>query len=189
VVPVHPQKPEMGTRTIAFARELWIEADDFAESPPPDYYRLAPGALVRLRYAYVVRATAVEKDAAGNIVAVHAEYLPETKSGTPGANSVKTRAAIHWLPVHAAVPAEVRLYDRLFLDPQPDAGDKDFIAQINPASKTVLRAFVEPALAQAQPDDRFQFERNGYFVADRKDHTRERPVFNLAVTLKDSWGK
>jgi glutaminyl-tRNA synthetase len=189
VVPNHPQKPDMGTRTIPFARELWIEADDFMENPPPDYYRLSPGNPVRLRYAYVVRATAVERDAAGNIVAVHAEYLPETKSGTPGANSVKTRAAIHWLPVHASVPAEVRLYDRLFVDPQPDAGDKDFLALLNPDSKTVLRAYVEPALAAAAPDDKFQFERNGYFVADRKDHSRARPVFNLAVTLKDSWGK
>ncbi|HXF45037.1 MAG TPA: glutamine--tRNA ligase [Burkholderiaceae bacterium] len=189
VVPNHPQKPEMGTRTLPFARELWIEADDFMEDPPPDYYRLSPGQCVRLRYAYVVRATAVEKDAAGKVVAVHAEYLPQTKSGTPGANSVKTRAAIHWLPVHASVPAEVRLYDRLFVDPQPDAGDKNFLELLNPHSKTVLTAFVEPALAAAAPDDKFQFERNGYFVADRKDHTRERPVFNLAVTLKDSWSK
>ncbi|MCX8006138.1 MAG: glutamine--tRNA ligase, partial [Burkholderiaceae bacterium] len=152
-------------------------------------FRLSPGGLVRLRYAYVVRATAVKKDDAGRIVAVHAEYLPDTKSGTPGASRVKTRAAIHWLPVHAAVPAEVRLYDRLFVDPQPDAGDKDFLALLNPDSRTVLEAFVEPALADAQPDDKFQFERNGYFVADRKDHTRTRPVFNLAVTLKESWGR
>ncbi|MCS7101090.1 MAG: glutamine--tRNA ligase [Burkholderiaceae bacterium] len=188
-VPNHPQKPQMGTRTIPFARELWIEADDFMENPPPDYFRLSPGGLVRLRYAYVVRATAVKKDDAGRIVAVHAEYLPDTKSGTPGASRVKTRAAIHWLPVHAAVPAEVRLYDRLFVDPQPDAGDKDFLALLNPDSRTVLEAFVEPALADAQPDDKFQFERNGYFVADRKDHTRTRPVFNLAVTLKESWGR
>ncbi|MCS6943937.1 MAG: glutamine--tRNA ligase [Sutterellaceae bacterium] len=188
-VPNHPQNPHMGTRTIPFARELWIEADDFMENPPPDYFRLSPGALVRLRYAYVVRATAVEKDAAGRIVAVHAEYLPETKSGTPGASRVKTRAAIHWLPVHAAVPAEVRLYDRLFVDPQPDAGDKDFLSLLNPHSRTVLQAFIEPALAAAQPDDKFQFERNGYFVADRKDHHPGRPVFNLAVTLKESWSR
>ncbi|GIL05067.1 MAG: hypothetical protein AMXMBFR72_06910 [Betaproteobacteria bacterium] len=195
VIPVHPQKPEMGTRTIPFARELWIEADDFMENPPADYFRLAlgkdgaPGNPVRLRFAYVVRATRVEKDAAGNIVAVHAEYLPETRSGSPGQSSVKTRTAIHWLPVHASVPAEVRLYDRLFTDPQPDAGEKNYLDLLNPHSKTVLRAYVEASLANAQPDDKFQFERNGYFVADRKDHTREKPVFNLAVTLKDSWGK
>ena len=195
VLPVHPQKPEMGTRTIPFARELWIEAEDFMESPPAGYFRLAlgkdgaPGNPVRLRFAYVVRATAVEKDGSGNVVAVHAEYLPETRSGSPGQNSVKTRTAIHWLPVHASVPAEVRIYDRLFTDPHPDAGDKNFLALLNAGSKTVLRAYVEPSLAAAAPDDKFQFERNGYFVADRNDHTRDKPVFNLAVTLKESWGK
>jgi glutaminyl-tRNA synthetase len=120
---------------------------------------------------------------------VHAEYFPETKSGTPGANSMKTKAAIHWLPLNGSVAAEVRLYDRLFTDPQPDAGGKDFLELLNPASKQALAAFVEASLADAQPDDRFQFERNGYFVADRKDHSATRPVFNLAVSLKDSWGK
>jgi len=195
IFPVHPQKPELGTRTIAFARELWIEADDFMENAPPDYFRLALGAggaagqPVRLRHAYVVRATAVEKDAAGQIVTVHAEYLPDTRSGTAGANTVKTKTAIHWLPVADSVTAEVRLYERLFTDPQPDAGGKDFRTLLNPHSKQVLRAQVEPALANAQPDDKFQFERNGYFVADRKDHGPGRPVFNLAVSLKDSWSK
>ncbi len=195
VVPVHPQHPEMGTRTIPFGRELWIEADDFLEDAPPDYFRLAPGKdgaparPVRLRFAYVIRATGVEKDKAGNIIAVHAEYLPETRSGAPGQNSVKTRTAIHWLPVHASVAAEVRLYDRLFTDPQPDGGDKNFLDLLTPNSKRVLNAFVEASLADAQPDDKFQFERNGYFVADRKDHSAAKAVFNLAVTLKDSWGK
>jgi glutaminyl-tRNA synthetase len=145
--------------------------------------------MVRLRGAYVIKCTGVEKDAAGRIVAVHADYLPETKSGTEGANSVKVKGAIHWLPVHAARPAEVRLYERLLTDPQPDAGGKDFLALLNPNSKRVLQAFVEESLASAQPDDKFQFERTGYFVADRKDHTATKPVFNLAVTLKDSWGK
>ena len=125
--PVHPQRPELGTRTIPFAKELWIEADDFMENPPADYFRLAPGQAVRLRYAYVIRCTMVEKDVDGEVTAVHAEYLPETRSGSPGQNSVKTRAAIHWLPVHASLPAEVRLYDRLFTDPHPDAGGKDFL--------------------------------------------------------------
>jgi glutaminyl-tRNA synthetase len=192
-LPVHPQKPEMGTRTIAFARELWIEAEDFMEQAPADYFRLAlgkdgkPGNPVRLRYAYVIRATRVEKDAAGHFTAVHAEYLPETKSGSPGQNSVKTKTAIHWLPVEGSLPAEVRVYDRLFTDPQPDAGEGDFLKLLNPDSKQVLNAYVEPTLATAQPDDKFQFERNGYFVADRVDHTAAKPVFNLAVTLKDSW--
>ena len=132
--PVHPQRPELGTRTIPFAKELWIEADDFMENPPADYFRLAPGQAVRLRYAYVIRCTMVEKDVDGEVTAVHAEYLPETRSGSPGQNSVKTRAAIHWLPVHASLPAEVRLYDRLFTDPHPDAGGKDFLTLLNPAA-------------------------------------------------------
>ena len=174
---------------------MWIEADDFMENAPPDYYRLAlgPGGTagqpVRLRYGYVIRAHSVVKDNAGTIVEVHAEYLPETKSGSPGASSVKTRAAIHWLAVADSIPAEIRIFDRLFTDPYPDAGDKDFQALINPASKQVLRAYVEPSLAHAKPDDKFQFERNGYFVADRKDHTSEMPVFNLAVTLREASGK
>ena len=195
VVPVHPQHPEMGTRRIPFGRELWIEADDFMENAPKDYFRLAlgqdgaPGNPVRLRFAYVVRATSVEKDAAGRITAVHAEYLPETRSGSPGQNSVKTKTAIHWLPVHASVPAEVRLYDRLFTEAQPDASERNFLDLLNRDSKTVLKSVVEASLANAQPDDKFQFERNGYFVADRKDHTTAKPVFNLAVSLKDSWAK
>jgi glutaminyl-tRNA synthetase len=189
VLPNHPQKPEMGTRGLAFGRELWIEADDFMEEPPADYHRLAPGRTVRLRYAYVIRATGVEKNAAGEVTAVHADYLPDTKSGTAGANSVKTKAAIHWLPVPASVAAEIRLYGRLFDAAQPDASDRDFRELLNPDSKSVLRAFVEAPLAQAQPDDKFQFERNGYFVADRIDHSAAAPVFNLAVSLKDSWSK
>jgi glutaminyl-tRNA synthetase len=195
IFPVHPQRPELGSRTIAFARELWIEADDFMEDAPADFFRLAlgrggaPGQPVRLRHAYVVRATSIEKDAAGRVVAVHAQHLPETRSGTAGANSVKTRAAIHWLPIADSLPAEVRLYERLFTDPQPDAGGKDFRTLINAHSKQVLRAQVEPTLGGAQPDDKFQFERNGYFVADRKDHAPGRPVFNLAVSLKETWNK
>ena len=137
-------KPELGTRTLRIGREMWIEADDFMENAPPDYYRLAlgPGGTagqpVRLRYGYVIRAHSVVKDNAGTIVEVHAEYLPETKSGSPGASSVKTRAAIHWLAVADSIPAEIRIFDRLFTDPYPDAGDKDFQALINPASKQVL---------------------------------------------------
>jgi glutaminyl-tRNA synthetase len=192
-LPVHPQKPEMGTRTIAFARELWIEAEDFMEHAPADYFRLAlgrdgaSGNPVRLRYAYVIRATSVEKDAAGNITAVHAEYLPDTRSGSPGQASVKTKTAIHWLPVEGSLPAEVRVYERLFNEPQPDAGDGNFLDLLNPSSKQVLHAYVEPSLATAQPDDKFQFERNGYFVADRVDHAAAKPVFNLAVSLRDAW--
>jgi len=190
--PVHPHMPELGVRTIPLRRELWIEADDFMDNAPADYFRLAlgpdgtPGQPVRLRYGYVIRATGVVKNSAGEITEVHAEYLPETKSGTPGANSVKTKAAIHWLPVADSIPAEIRVFDRLFTDAQPDASG-DFLSVVNRDSKTVLRAIVEPSLAKAMPDDKFQFERNGYFVADLKDHTQERPVFNLAVSLRDAW--
>jgi glutaminyl-tRNA synthetase len=113
--------------------------------------------------------------------------MEQTKIGSEGANSVKVKGAIHWLPVHAARPAEVRMYDRLFTDPQPDSGGKDFLTLLNASSKRVLRAYVEESIDSAQPDDKFQFERNGYFVADRKQHTGAKPVFNLAVTLKDSW--
>jgi glutaminyl-tRNA synthetase len=186
---VHPHQPDLGTRTIPMAGELWIEREDFTETPPKGYFRLSPGAMVRLRSAYVIKCTGVDKDAAGNITAVHADYLPETKSGTEGANSVKVKGAIHWLPVHASTPAEVRMYDRLFTEAQPDASSRDFLELLNPSSKRVVNAFVEKSLETAQPDDKFQFERMGYFVADRKDHTAARPVFNLAVTLKDSWGK
>lgn len=191
--PVHPHKPELGTRTLRLGRELWIESGDFMQDASPDYYRLAlgpggsAGQPVRLRYGYVIRAHGVVTDDAGNVTEVRAEYLPETKSGSPGANSVKTRAAIHWLPVGDSIPAEIRVFERLFTDPYPDAGDKDFRALINPASKEVLHAYVEPSLAHAKADDKFQFERNGYFVADLKDHRAENPVFNLAVTLKDLW--
>jgi len=190
--PVHPHMPDLGVRTIPLRRELWIEADDFMDNAPADFYRLAlgpggtPGQPVRLRYGYVIRATGVVKNSAGEVVEVHAEYLPETKSGTPGANSVKTKAAIHWLPVADSIPAEVRVFDRLFTEAQPDAAG-DFLSVINRDSKHVLRAVVEPSLAQARPDEKFQFERNGYFVADLRDHTPERPVFNLAVSLRDSW--
>jgi glutaminyl-tRNA synthetase len=189
--PVHPHMPELGVRTIPLRRELWIEADDFMDNAPADYFRLAlgpegsPGQPVRLRYGYVIRATGVVKDDAGEVVEVHAEYLPGTMSGSPGANSVKTRAAIHWLPVADSIPAEVRVFDRLFTDAQPDASG-DFLSVINRSSKHVLDAHVEPSLAHAKPDDKFQFERNGYFVADLKDHSRAAPVFNLAVSLRDS---
>jgi glutaminyl-tRNA synthetase len=189
VVANHPQKPEMGSRTLPFTRELWIEADDFMEEPPADYHRLTVGSTARLRYAYVIRCTGFEKDATGNVTTVHAEYLPETRSGTPGASSVKTKAAIHWLSAADSIAAEVRVYDRLFDEAQPDASERDFRELLNPASKSVLAARVEASLANTQPDDKLQFERTGYFVADRKDHTAASPVFNLAVTLKDSRSK
>lgn len=191
----HPQKPEMGTRTITFSKELWIEESDFAEVPPKGFRRLTipadgtPAKPVRLRYGYVIVPTSVEKDADGRVIAVHAEYLPETKSGTEGSLSVKTKATIHWLDAKTAVPAEIRVYDRLFCEPHPDAGEGNFLDRLTPNSKVLLKSFVEPALAAVAPDDKFQFERNGYFVADRIDYKPEAPVFNLSVGLKDTWKK
>lgn len=189
----HPQKPEMGTREVSFSRELWIEASDFAEVPPKGFRRLTvpadgtPAKPVRLRYGYVIVPTSFEKDADGNVTVVHANYLPETKSGTEGSMSVKTKATIHWLDAKTAVPAEIRIYDRLFCKPNPEEGVDNFLENLTPHSKVVCRSYVEPLTAAAKPDDKFQFERNGYFVADRKDHAPEHPVFNLSVGLKDSW--
>ena len=157
--------------------------------PPKGYKRLFPGNKVRLKGGYVIECTGCTKDADGNITEVLATVVPDTKSGTPGADSVKVKAAITWVGVADGVNAEVRMYDRLFLDAHPDAGGKDFIESLNPNSLKVVTAIVEPSLANAKPDDKFQFERHGYFVADRIDHKAEKPVFNLAVGLKDSWGK
>lgn len=192
--PNHPQKPEMGTRELTMSRTLWIEEEDFAEVPPKGYRRLtipADGSEakpVRLRYGYVIVPTSFEKDETGKVVCVHAKYLPETKTGSAGADSVKTKAAIHWLDAATAVPAELRLYDRLFAESDPDAAE-DYRTALNPKSKTVVTGYVEPAAAAAAKDTHFQFERTGYFVTDRVDHTAEKPVFNLVVGLRDSWGK
>ena len=221
--PNHPQRPEQGRRALPFARELYIERDDYSESPPKGYFRLTPGAEVRLRFGYIVRCTGAERDAAGNVTVVHCTYDPATKSGTPGADARKVKGNIHWLSAAHAVPAEVRIYDRLFGVPFPGArnpwgargdvavpeaplpahhkavaGDEDdddevaernYLDDLNPGSKRVLAAFVEPALGAAAAEDRFQFERHGYFVADLAEHAPGRPVFNRAVTLKDSWSK
>lgn len=187
--PVHPKQPELGRREFPLTRELWIEREDFTETPPKGYFRLFPGNKVRLRYGYVIECTGCDKDASGNITAVHANIIPDTKSGTPGADSVKVKGNIHWVSAAHALEAEVRLYDRLFTDPQPDSGDKNFLDALNPNSKQVVTAYLEPTLATAKAEDRFQFERHGYFVADRIDSQPGKPVFNRVVGLKDSWGK
>jgi glutaminyl-tRNA synthetase len=192
--------------------------------PPKGYFRLSPGAEVRLRYGYVIRCTGADKDADGNVVAVHCTYDPSTRSGTPGAEARKVKGNVHWLSSGHAIEAEVRLYDRLFAVPFPGArnpwgqrdgdpegtaparaevvaGDlveeaeaaepveRDYLDDLNADSKRTIRAYVEPALAAAAAEDRFQFERHGYFVADLKDHVPGRPVFNRTVTLKDSWSR
>ena len=187
--PNHPQHPDLGKRAVPFSRELWIEREDFMETPSKGYFRLYPGNSVRLRYGYVVKCTGCDKDADGTITAVHCEYLPDTKSGTPGADSVKVKGNIHWVSAAHAYEAEVRLYDRLFRTAQPGADTGDFLDDINPDSVRVIRAQLEPALKNAAPEDRFQFERHGYFVADRVDSKPGTPVFSRTVTLKDSWMK
>ncbi|MBC7681966.1 MAG: glutamine--tRNA ligase/YqeY domain fusion protein [Ferruginibacter sp.] len=187
--PVHPHLPELGKRNFQIGKEVWIERGDFEETPPKGFFRLFPGNKVRLKYGHVITCTGAEKDADGRVTEVHAELIPDTKSGTPGADSVKVKGVITWVSVADGLQAEVRMYDRLFSDAQPDAGGKDFIESLNPNSLKVVQAIVEPSLAAAKADDKFQFERHGYFVADRVDHQAGKPVFNLAVGLKDSWGK
>jgi len=187
--PNHPQKPELGRRKLPLSRELWIEREDFSENPPKGYFRLFPGNKVRLRYGYVVECTGCDKDADGRVTAVRCKYDPETKSGTAGAETVKVKGNIHWLSAKHSHPAEVRLYDRLFKVPHPGAGDSELVPDLNPDSKKVITAQLEAALEDAKPEEQFQFERHGYFVADRLDSRPGAPKFNRAVTLRDSWGK
>ena len=187
--PNHPQKPDWGKRAVPFSRELWIEREDFMEIPGKGYFRLFPGHKVRLRYGFVVECTSCEKDGTGRVTAVHCNYFPDSKSGTPGSDTYKVKGNIHWVSVPHAYQCEVRLFDRLFKDPHPGAGDRDYIQDLNPESKKVITAQLEPALRDALPEERFQFERHGYFVADRVDSKPGAPVFNRAVTLRDSWAK
>ncbi len=178
-------------RVFKIGKEVWIEREDFEEVPPKGYKRLFPGNVVRLKGGYVIECTGVgAKDADGQVTEVRAKVIAGTKSGTPGADSVKAKAAITWVGAADGVSAEVRLYDRLFTDPQPDAGGKNFLDALNPDSLKVVTAYVEPSLAAAKPDQKFQFERHGYFVADRTDHgVGGKVVFNRVTGLKDSWGK
>jgi glutaminyl-tRNA synthetase len=187
--PVHPHKPELGTRSFKFTRELWIDREDFQELPEKGYHRLFMDNLVRLKYGFVVKCTGFAKGADGRVNEVHAQMQADSKSGTPGSANYKVKGVITWLSADDAVPAELRLYDRLFTDPQPDAGGKEFLSLLNPQSKQVVQGYVEPSLLTAKPDDKFQFERWGYFVADRVDHTSSKPVFNRVCGLKDTWGK
>lgn len=187
--PNHPQKPELGHRVVPLSKELWIEREDFMEEPVKGYFRLFPGNMVRLRYGYVVKCISCEKDANGNVTTVHCEYLPDTKSGTPGADSVKVKGNIHWVSAAHAYAAEVRLYDRLFKEAHPGAGDRNYLDDINPDSVKTITAQLEPALKDAKPAETFQFERHGYFVADSKDSVAGKPVFNRTVTLRDAWQK
>jgi len=187
--PVHPHHPEWGRREFRFGRELWIERGDYEDVPPKGYNRLFPGNKVRLKYGHVIECKGATKDASGRVTEVQAELIPDTKSGTPGSDKVKVKGVVTWVAAADALQAEVRLYDRLFSVPQPGTGDKDFLEEINPESLKVVTACVEPSLAKAKGDDRFQFERHGYFVADRVEHREGKPVFNRVTGMKDSWGK
>ena len=187
--PVHPHHAEMGRREFSFGRELWIEAEDFTETPPKGYFRLYPGNKVRLRHGYVVECTGADKEADGKVIAVHAKHFADSKSGTPGADTYKVKGNIHWVGAHEAVATEVRLYDRLFTDPQPDAGGRDYLAFLNPDAKRVITAWLEPGMRNIEPGARYQFERHGYFIADAIDSEAGAAVFNRVTTLKDSWGK
>ena len=184
----HPNRPELGSREIPFSRELWIERDDFMEDAPRKFFRLKPGGEVRLRYAYIVRCERIDKDADGRVTTVYCSYDPETRSGTGKEAERKVKGTIHWVSAAHAVPAEVRLYDRLFRVPDP--GTQALEDELNDASLTVVgNAMLEPALAGAAAGERFQFERLGYFAVDARDSEAGRPVFNRVVTLRDTWAK
>ncbi|MEZ5657653.1 MAG: glutamine--tRNA ligase/YqeY domain fusion protein [Burkholderiaceae bacterium] len=183
--PVHPRHPELGKRQFNLTRTLWIEADDFTETPPKGYFRLFPGNRVRLRYGVVIECTGCEKDTQGRITKVLAEVLPDSKSGTPGADNYKVKGNIHWVSADEARPAQVRLYEPLFVAAHPGAGERDWLDELNPDSCRMQQAFVEPSIA-ARAGQPLQFERHGYFVLD-PGSTAEQLVFNRAVTLKDSF--
>ncbi|MFC6301073.1 glutamine--tRNA ligase/YqeY domain fusion protein [Pseudomonas sp. CCM 7893] len=189
-LPRHPQKEELGVRKLPFAREIYIDRDDFMEEPPKGYKRLEPNGEVRLRGSYVIRADEAIKDADGNIVELHCSYDPDTLGKNPEGRKVK--GVVHWVPAAASVECEVRLYDRLFRSANPEKAEDSasFLDNINPDSLQVLTGCrAEPSLGNAQPEDRFQFEREGYFCADIKDSKPGAPVFNRTVTLRDSWGQ
>jgi glutaminyl-tRNA synthetase len=185
--PAHPQRPELGERRFVLSREVWIERDDFAEEPPKGFFRLFPGNKVRLKYGMVIECTGCEKDASGAVTQVLARVVPDTRSGTPGADAVKVKGTITWVGVADAVPATVNLYDRLYTEAQPEAGGRDHMTVLNPRSKQVVQGWLEPTLAGVAAEHRVQFERHGYFISDRIDHRPETPVFNRITTLRDSW--
>jgi glutaminyl-tRNA synthetase len=185
----HPQKPEMGSRKVQFCRELFIEQDDFLEEPPKGFFRMTPGTEVRLRYAYIVRCTGVVKDENGNVTEVHCEYDPASRGGS-AADGRKIKGTIHWVSAAHSIDAEVRLFDRLFSDPNPDRGGADYKQFLNPQSVEILAAAkLEASLAGIDSEQRIQFERQGYFRPDPVDSNPGRPVFNRIVTLKDTWAK
>jgi len=188
----NPEDPAAGTRRVPFSRELWIERDDFMENPPSKFFRLSPGKEVRLRYDYFIRCQEAIKDAAGNVVELRCTYDPATRGGDNPPDGRKVKATLHWVSARHAVDAEVRLYDTLFTvrDPASVPEGVDWKATLNPKSLEVVRgAKLEPGLAEARPESRWQFERLGYFCADRRDSRPGAPVFNRTVTLRDEWAR
>ena len=185
----NPEDPNAGTRKVPFTKTIYIEQDDFREVPPPKYFRLAPGVEVRLRYAYFIKCTNVVKDASGNVIEVHCTYDPATRGGD-APDGRKVKGTIHWVSAEKSVPAEVRLYDHLFKSPFPEdvPEGQDWRVNLNSNSLEVVEARLEPSLKDAQPGERFQFERLGYFTVD-KDSSPAKTVFNRTVTLKDTWAK
>jgi glutaminyl-tRNA synthetase len=183
----NPEDESAGSRKIPFSKVIYIEQDDFRETPPPKYYRLYPGNEVRLRYAYFIKCTDVIKDENGEVIEVHATYDPATRGGdTPDGRKVKS--TIHWVSAAHAKEAEIRMYDRLFTKEDPEEGDEGFLNCLNPNSLEILIGYVEPALSSPEVGSRYQFERQGYFCTDQ-DSTDDKPVFNLSVPLRDSWAK
>lgn len=183
------ENPEMGNRQIPFSREIYIERDDFMENPPSKYFRLFPGNEVRLKHAYFIKCNDVIKDAEGNVIEIHCTYDPETKSGS-GFTGRKVKGTIHWVEASQAVPAEFRLYEPLIVDEETEEDaleEKTFLDKINPNSLTIVQGFIEPELKDAQPQDKFQFFRHGYFNVDSKYSKPGAPVFNLVVSLKSSF--
>lgn len=181
---VNPEVPEMGTKQIPFSREIYIEQDDFMEVPPPKYFRLFPGNEVRLKNAYFIKCNDVIKDDAGNVIELHCTYDPETKSGS-GFTGRKVKGTIHWVDAQSAIPAEFRLYEALLMD-EPEEG-QELVERINPNSLTVAQGYVDATMQNAQPQDKYQFFRHGYFNVDAKDTTADTKVFNLIVPLKSSF--
>jgi glutaminyl-tRNA synthetase len=186
----HPKDETAGTRQVPFSRELWIEREDFMEVPPKGFHRLVPGGEVRLRGVGIVRCESLEKDAEGKVTAVHCTLDADTRPGLPGADR-KVKGTIHWVSARHAVAATVRLYDRLFnvADPDDDSDGKTYRDHLNPGSCRIVQGWLEPAAAGVAPETALQFERLGFFVADRHEHSAGKPVFNRAVTLRDSWAK
>ena len=186
----HPKDDAQGTRAVPFSRELWIEREDFMETPVKGFHRLVPGGEVRLRGVGIVRCEEIVKGSDGAIAELRCTLDADSRPGLPGAER-KVKGTLHWVSAAHAVAAEVRLYDRLFVVPDPDdeSGGKTYRDHLNPDSRRVVTSYVEPAVARAAPEDRCQFERLGYFVADRREHTTQHPVFNRTVTLRDSWAK